>query len=406
MKPSEKQIIDYVMKNESCDFYREFYKGVDLSEWKNIPCISKKQIKDYENPGRKFLFVSEDEIAEIKMTTGTTEESLNIYFSKKDVEMRDKKMDLSVRENYPQDARIMSLFPLNFPGRHVEAYKDYVFVEGDIYNLQQAADMVFKLNLNCIRTFPAIALKLGEILERIGYDKIKLIVFAGEGTSDLTKQQLKKYYPNASIRKLSGMTEFSNLGWQCKYFKDTEDYHVVSEEFLKYEILPENGNIEEFGRGELIISSLWGDSAFPLIRYKTGDLVDLRQAECGCGSSKIFTILGRIEFDIIRVGGINILKRNIDQAVSSSGYKDYQVHIYEEIRDDKLYPKLVLKILGEDKGGVDVKLMENLMITPSYNWADGVEKGALLPLEVKFISELEEKGYKTLSVIDHRIKEV
>jgi len=404
MNSSEKQIMDYVMNNESCNFYKELYKNVDLSEWKNIPCISKKDIKDYEKFGKKFLFVDEKDIAEVKMTTGTTEESLIIYLSKKDIEMRDKKIEISVRENYPQNARIMSLFPLNFPGRHINAYKDYIFVEGDIYNLFQAANLILRLNIDCIRTFPSIAFKLGEILKRIEYDKIRLLVFAGEGTSELTKKQLIKYYPNASIRKLSGMTEFSNLGWQCENLKDTESYHIVPEEFLKYEILLEDGEIKEFGKGELVVSILWDDSAFPLIRYRTGDLINLNENNCECGNKKEFSILGRINFDMIRVGGINVIKKNIDDAVFSLGFKDYQIHIYEEIKDDKLYPKLIFKILGESKD-VENKLMDNLMITPSYNWKKGVEKGVLLPLEIEFVSELEKKGYKNFSVIDHRINE-
>lgn len=401
-------LLEQVVNNKYCDFYRNLYKGVDITSWKNIPLISKKDIKEYEKKGRKFLFVNEDKIVNCAITSGTSNEILTVYLSKTDEEKRDEKIGISVRNNYSGDSRIMAVLPVKFPGMHLKVFERYMHVGGDIYDLNYSADLIAKLNINSIRTSPTIALKLGEILERMHYDKIRLIVLSGEFLSKLTKKQLEKKFPKADIFKLCGMTEFSNLGWQCKHLKGTEFYHT-DPGFLRYEVLADTNEINECGVGELVVTSLWKDSAFPLIRYKTGDLAILKENNCECGSEgKILSLLGRIDFDIVGIAGITLHKRSIDNALLSLGMQieDYQAHIHETEINGRVLPRIVLHIISKQRNNteeIENKIMENFELTPNYNWKKAVEKGILGKIEIKFVNEIEEKGQKTLRVIDHRI---
>jgi phenylacetate-CoA ligase len=113
------------------------------------------------------------------------------------------------------------------------------------------------------------------------------------------------------------MTELGPTGVSC----DARDgVHLIESEFV-FEVrddagvvhsLPEAGTIT----GELVATNLgrWGS---PLIRYRTGDRVEVTRAACVCGSpfaKMVGGIRGRVD-DMFTVRGVNLYPSQVEDLV-------------------------------------------------------------------------------------------
>jgi phenylacetate-CoA ligase len=99
------------------------------------------------------------------------------------------------------------------------------------------------------------------------------------------------------------MTELGPTGFSCSA---RDGVHLVESEFI-FEVLP---------GGELVATNLgrWGS---PLIRYRTGDRVEVASQPCSCGSPflKILGgIHGRVD-DMFTVRGVNLYPSQVEDIV-------------------------------------------------------------------------------------------
>ena len=75
-----------------------------------------------------------------------------------------------------------------------------------------------------------------------------------------------------------GSADAGQIAWQCI----NGNYHL-NIDMVYVEVLNENGQIEENdGKGEIVITNLW-NKAFPLIRFKLGDIISISDKFCDCG---------------------------------------------------------------------------------------------------------------------------
>ena len=77
------------------------------------------------------------------------------------------------------------------------------------------------------------------------------------------------------------------------------------EDDIRAEIIKDNGELADTGRGQLVLSDLEND-AMPLIRYKLGDIVEITEYK----KKKYIKILGRSD-DSILIDGEPFNKKNL-----------------------------------------------------------------------------------------------
>ena len=139
--------------------------------------------------------------------------------------------------------------------------------------------------------------------------------------------------------------------------------HVYEDFFIAEVIDPETGNTLGAGeKGELVITTLMRE-AFPLIRYRTGDITMLQPDACPCGRThmKLADFFGRTD-DTVKVKGISIAPMRIREILLSLGIDNRsQLHIYR----DGAYEKAdILVEVGEklffDEMRTQKIFMENL----------------------------------------------
>ena len=211
---------------------------------------------------------------------------------------------------------------------------------------------------------PTYAMHLGEVARECGYapDTFKLhtIIVAGEpgGSLPAVRGQLKQLWPNAKVYDHHGMTEVGPVSYECP--EHACRLHVIEDAFIAEVIDPKSLNLADPGeKGELILTTL-DRVGSPLIRYRTGDLVQpLTSGKCDCGSSDRALeggIIGRCD-DMVVVRGVNIYPSAIDQIVREcGGIAEYRVEV-KKVRnlvelDVTIEPEAGL----EDVGGLVVKL--------------------------------------------------
>ncbi|MCS1407790.1 MAG: Phenylacetate-coenzyme A ligase [Verrucomicrobia subdivision 3 bacterium] len=184
---------------------------------------------------------------------------------------------------------------------------------------------------------PTYALRMGEVAAELGIDReglpLRCILVAGEpGGSQLSvRQRLAELWPTALVFDHHGMTETGPVSFQCPNMPGV--LHLIDSSYLAevvdlVTLLP----VAPGERGELILTTL-RRAGSPLIRYRTGDLVELRKpGSCGCRRNHTALtggIIGRCD-DMTVVRGVNVYPSAIDEIIrSTGGVAEYQVQVSE-----------------------------------------------------------------------------
>jgi phenylacetate-CoA ligase len=163
---------------------------------------------------------------------------------------------------------------------------------------------------------PTYALRMAEVANAAGIDLrgigVRATVHAGEPGASLpsVRNRIEQEY-GAHCHDHTGMTELGATGFTCQ---EQDGVHLIESEFVFEVINPETGEqVADGQQGELVATNL-GRAGSPLIRYRTGDLVELDPSPCRCGRSFARLkggILGRAD-DMVIVRGMNIFPSAIE----------------------------------------------------------------------------------------------
>ncbi|MEX2672367.1 MAG: AMP-binding protein [Phycisphaeraceae bacterium] len=194
---------------------------------------------------------------------------------------------------------------------------------------------------------PTYALRLAEVAQQESFDiadlAVRLIIVAGEpgGSVPATRQLIEQRWSTAAdgdgVRVFDhhGMTEVGPVTYECPNRPGT--LRIIESSYLAEVIDPKTLDPAEPGeRGELVLTTL-DRVGSPLLRYRTGDLVQpiyLNDADepvgGGSGSGGLALeggILGRAD-DMVLVRGVNIYPAAVDQVIRSiEGVHEYRVEI-------------------------------------------------------------------------------
>jgi len=193
---------------------------------------------------------------------------------------------------------------------------------------------------------PTYALHLAEVARREGIDlqssAIRRSIHAGEPGASLpnVKRAIESAW-GATCFDHAGATEVGPWAFDCE--AQTGAIHLNETEFIFDVIDPQSDAIVGEGeRGELVITNL-GRGAMPVLRYRTGDLVEMISEPCACGRSFARIkggVLGRAD-EMLIVRGVNLYPSAIDDLLRSfAPIIEYEVHIRRVEGMDDLLIKL------------------------------------------------------------------
>lgn len=193
---------------------------------------------------------------------------------------------------------------------------------------------------------PTYALHLAEVAKEQGIDlrssSVRRSIHAGEPGASLpnVKRAIEESWGTTCFDH-AGATEAGAWAFDCE--AQTGAIHLNEAEFIFEVIDPSSGrSIAEGNRGELVITNL-GRGCMPVLRYRTGDLVEMTDERCACGRGFARIkggVLGRAD-DMIIVRGVNIYPSAIDDLIRGlPDITEYEVDIRRVEGMDDLLIKL------------------------------------------------------------------
>ncbi len=183
---------------------------------------------------------------------------------------------------------------------------------------------------------PTYALHMAAEAEKAGMDmaggsEVRKVVVAGEPGANIpsTKKKIEEAW-GAKCYDHTGATEVGAWGFECE--PQPGGVHINENEFIAEVVNKETGEtVTEGEKGELIITNL-GRTGSPVIRYRTGDLVQPSYRPCACGRSFMFLeggVLGRVD-DMVVVRGINVYPSAVEGILREySEIEEYRVDVLE-----------------------------------------------------------------------------
>jgi phenylacetate-CoA ligase len=215
---------------------------------------------------------------------------------------------------------------------------------------QQRLSLIADNEATILCCTPTYALRLAEVAADQGIDlaagSVRMLIVAGEpgGSIPSIRARIETAW-GARVIDHWGMTEIGALGVEC--VENPDGLHILESECIAEIIDPETlepaiADVAGVRRGELVITNL-GRVGSPLIRYRTGDLVEADPLPCPCGRSLLRLrggILGRAD-DMLTIRGNNVFPSSVEAILREF---DQLVEFRIEVRTVRSMHQILLKL--------------------------------------------------------------
>lgn len=233
---------------------------------------------------------------------------------------------------------------------------------------------------------PTYAIRLGQVAAEMGIDlkrqsRVRLLIHAGEPGANVpsTKRMLAEMW-GAKVGDFPGMSETGgSTSYECE--EQSGSIHIIEDHYIQEVIDPEGRALGYGEKGELVLTS-FGRATIPLIRYRTGDLVErVPYTSCSCGRTfDLYRggILGRVD-DMKIVRGVNIFPSAIENIVRK----------FESIVEFQI---VLFKLQGIDQVKVQVELQDSMDLQSQQEVIQGLSQELYDANRLKFIVEQAPAG--------------
>ncbi len=355
------QALDYV--NVNSPFYQRLFKSknIDVSKIKTIedlrllPVTTKEDLQQFNDD---FLCVPIHKIVDFATTSGTLGEPVTFGLTDADLERLAYNEAISfdcagimegdiVQLMTTIDRRFMAGLAYFLGLRKMKV--GVIRVGAGIPELQW--DSILKYKPTYLITVPSFLLKLIEYAEahNIDYNNsgIKGAVCIGESlrNQDFSLNTLSQKITdkwNIQLFSTYASTEMSTAFTECKH--GIGGHHHP--ELIIVEVLDDNNQPVKNGEsGELTFTTL-GIEAMPLLRFKTGDIVQLHHEPCACGRNtlRVGPVIGRKQ-QMIKYKGTTLYPPAMNDVLN--GFDNIESHVIEistnDLGTDEILIKLAVK---------------------------------------------------------------
>jgi phenylacetate-CoA ligase len=382
------ELLEYISQHSP--FYKRLFAGrnIDISTIKTIqdlqllPVTTKEDLQQYNDD---FVCVPQHKIIDYSSTSGTLGDPVTFGLTDSDLDRLAYNEAISfacagiaegdvVQLMTTIDRKFMAGLAYFLGLRKLKV--GVIRVGAGIPELQW--DSILKYKPSYLITVPSFLLKLIEYAEAHGIDynnsSIKGAIRIGESlrNQDFTMNTLSKKITdkwNIKLFSTYASTEMSTAFTECEH--ENGGHHHP--ELIIIEVLDENNNpVKDGEAGELTFTTL-GIEAMPLLRFKTGDVVQLHNSPCACGRNTVHVghVIGRKK-QMIKYKGTTLYPPAMNDVLTD--FDAIENHIIEIFTNDLGTDEILIKIASKNQSQellneIKDHFRAKLRVTPKIEFA-------------------------------------
>ncbi|WP_432412037.1 phenylacetate--CoA ligase family protein [Rasiella sp. SM2506] len=357
-----KETLTYVSENSP--FYKKVFAEnsieigqiTSLKDLQQLPCTTKDDLQQHND---KFFCVPKTKIIDYVTTSGTMGEPVTVGLTEQDLVRLayNEAISLAASGITSEDTvQLMTTLDRRFMAGLAyfsglrELGASVIRVGSGVPELQW--DSILKFEPTYIICVPSFLLKLVAYATKnkinVSETSVKAAICIGEPIRDST------FKLNALGKKISeawnidlystyASTEMQTAFNECS---EKQGGHLHPELIIA-EILDENNTPVAAGKiGELVITTL-GIEAMPLVRFKTGDMVQAHTEPCSCGRNtlRLGAVVGRKQ-QMIKYKGTTLYPPAMYNLLQD--FKQIQSFVIEVFQNEIGTDEILLKVVSDD----------------------------------------------------------
>ena len=301
--------------------------------FRKVPFMRKSDLRD--NYPDKLFTVPYDDITRIHVSSGTTGRPTVVGYTQRDLDNWTESLARGMtsfgmtKKDMLQNFHGYGLFTGGL-GVHYGAERiGATVLPISTGNTERQIQLMQDLPVTAWAGTPSYMFHIADVCDKIGVDirrdtKVKLAIAGGEPWSESMRKKLQDR-TGVRVHNCYGASEMSGpMFLECS---EQQGIHVWAD--LAYvEILDENDEpCAEGEKGQIVVTMLQKE-AFPLIRYRMGDISSITWEKCACGRThpRLSRISGRTD-DMLVVRGVNVFPSQIESVIGELPFLSPFYHI-------------------------------------------------------------------------------
>lgn len=415
-----RNVLKHVLKSRYATLYRKKFSKLELvrkfphslEEWRTLPILEREEV--VSTPFWDRTYLPREDIMFYRHTSGTSGRKPLITPRNA---FGDYTAALRLAGATRQISFLYGWYVTEGVRRSAGITSMNCFFPESVSDFQYIAALARKFKPDALLGYPSLLLLLAPYFEKAGVLKnIRILEVTGERCSEAQRKSLMRLYHNPLIFNQFGSTEAAGVyGGPCMKIleRGSLGFHIADDYLLTEFIDPDTGKPADPREEpcETLLTSLTTDQPFPLIRYRTGDLLTTEKNPCPCGRGHVFFSEGRAQSDRIHfLDGVIAVKR-LEEALAAHEQLvgiDYEAHYHEEECDDGVVrPRVTLHTVLKEE--IDLRELADLiasrfMISAILSYKEASEQDFLLPLKVIPLPRRRPKEGKPKRLFNHTLK--
>ena len=378
LKAMQLELLKELVKNTYRDskFYRERMDAAGvkpediktLDDIRKLPFMKKTDLRD--NYPDKLFVRPYDDLVRIHVSSGTTGKPTVVGYTRNDLDNWAESLDRGMvsfgmsKSDMLQNAHGYGLFTGGIGVHDAATRLGATVLPISTGNTNRQIDLMCDLPVTAIAGTPSYLFHIADTCDERGIDirkdtKLRLAIAGGEPWSESMRKKLQDR-TGIRVHNCYGASEFyGTMFLECK---EQCGVHVWADLAL-IEILDDNDNPVPDGQKGNVVVTMLKKEAFPLIRYRIGDITSITWERCKCGRThpRLDRITGRSD-DMLVVKGINVFPSQIEAVI---GEMPFLSPFYMITLDNKNYSDHML---------VEVELNENSLTDDTTELAKMAKK--------------------------------
>jgi len=396
-------------------FYgREFDAlGVDPNSISSVDDITRLPFTTREDLGNNYPYglfaVPLRDIVRISSSPGTTVKPVVVGYTKTDLKVRDAITARFLVAGGVVDTDVVQIClnpSLSNWGRTLKEGAEKIGASVMPMSQMSISKQLMAMEdfkASVLLTTPSYAMYMLGVMKSVGMDPngfaLKAILAVGEALTEDTRDQLESAF-NVDVTAGYGPSDVMGpaIAFECH---EKKGLHRSEDHFVLEIVGPRNGESCSHGEsGEVVLTTLTA-KAFPLIRFRTGDLASVVESPCPCGRTlmRMSGITGHTG-EVLTIRGVKVHPAQIERilrGISEEASPRFLIHLYKESHLDMV--EILLEIT-DTVFSDEVKVVENTLRTLREQMFH------ILGLEVSIklveASTLDDYGLAPGAVVDDR----